>query len=134
MRINRRLVKFTDAKGRQRAGLETVVTGVQMELPGTAIQSLLPDVSSSAVDNKSYTNGIVPACPFCGKELCKVISGLVCIEGCGPIYPLDEYCDSSVMPVNHKACAKIQQVPTDIAASRIGAAQRRLERLERREP
>ena len=54
---------------------------------------------------------IHPTCDECGRQLVKVRSGLVCIEGHGRIIPIDEYVDRSKIPVDHSKCEKIQQQP-----------------------
>ncbi len=74
---------------------------------------------------------IHPTCKICGKELVKVVSGLVCIEGHGKILPVEEFEDINDMPTNHSDCERLGQMTTKQAVRQFSAAQTKLRRLEK---
>ena len=73
---------------------------------------------------------IHPTCEICGKELVKVKSGLLCMEGHGPIVPLDEFIDRSKVPVEHKHLERMKQTATGNMCAQFSKAQRALDRLD----
>ena len=93
------------------------------------LQNFIPGVSSSPMKFASQAKGIIPSCSICGEPLVKVMSGLVCLTGHGPIIPLQEFCEQSPLLVNHAACETIKQIAMRTAAAQIERAQRALERL-----